>query len=295
MIGEILVDVFASERVIGGAPFNFAYHLKKLGLPVRFFSRVGADADGRRILAFVEAKGFDPDDIQIDPQRKTGYVTVAVDAQGVPDFTIHADVAYDFIRPPVLPPSEQFNDVELIYFGSLMQRSELGRRSLAALLGQRAPRTRCFCDINLRSACYTPDTITACLRHAEILKLNNDELDALASLFRYDPPYEEQVRTLIRAFNLQVVILTRGAEAAEVFTPTVHDRLPGIPVPRMEDTVGAGDAFASVCAVGLLHNWPYRRMLTLATRFASGICAVKGALPIADDLYVSLKPYLEKG
>ena len=41
VIGEILFDLFGNNKKLGGAPFNFAFHLKKLGFPVRFVSRVG--------------------------------------------------------------------------------------------------------------------------------------------------------------------------------------------------------------------------------------------------------------
>jgi fructokinase len=50
VIGEILIDIFEDYQRIGGAPFNFAFHLKQLMFPVRFFSRVGNDPHGRRII-----------------------------------------------------------------------------------------------------------------------------------------------------------------------------------------------------------------------------------------------------
>ena len=42
VIGEILMDIFPAYRQMGGAPFNFAYHLQKFGFPV------GYDADAAR-------------------------------------------------------------------------------------------------------------------------------------------------------------------------------------------------------------------------------------------------------
>ena len=50
VIGEILFDVFPNYKRLGGAPFNFAYHLKNLNFPVRFISRIGTDAAGKAIL-----------------------------------------------------------------------------------------------------------------------------------------------------------------------------------------------------------------------------------------------------
>ena len=62
-IGEILYDVFPDQRRLGGAPFNFAFHLKRLGFPVRFVSRVGGDEAGRTILHRIKGAGFAAQDI----------------------------------------------------------------------------------------------------------------------------------------------------------------------------------------------------------------------------------------
>ena len=48
-IGEVLWDVFGEEEHLGGAPFNFAAHLKRLGHEVAFVSGVGEDQRGDRI------------------------------------------------------------------------------------------------------------------------------------------------------------------------------------------------------------------------------------------------------
>jgi len=50
VVGEILFDVFEKEKQLGGAPFNFAYHLKNFGFPVRYISRIGNDTHGKEIL-----------------------------------------------------------------------------------------------------------------------------------------------------------------------------------------------------------------------------------------------------
>ena len=50
IFGEVLFDCFPDgSRVLGGAPFNVAWHLQALGLEPLFLSRVGRDAAGREI------------------------------------------------------------------------------------------------------------------------------------------------------------------------------------------------------------------------------------------------------
>jgi len=97
VLGEILFDIFPQYRRIGGAPFNFAFHLKKLGVPVRFISCVGEDEPGQRILEFLNSHGFALEDIKIDANHPSGRVLVRLDGRGMPEFDILPDVAYDYI------------------------------------------------------------------------------------------------------------------------------------------------------------------------------------------------------
>ena len=56
------------------------------------------------------------------------------------------------------------------------------------------------------------------------------------------------------------------------------------------DTVGAGDAFAAICILGLLNHWSMEEMLTRAGIFASAACTIRGAAPETSDFYL---PYIE--
>ena len=139
-IGEILFDVFPQYRRIGGAPFNFAYHLRGLGFPVRFVSRVGKDEAGQEILSFIAGAGFTGSDIQIDADRATGTVEVELDDEGVPRFTILENVAYDSIAFDDTVKAALNAGPAMICFGSLIQRTRQGfstiRRVLADQIGR---------------------------------------------------------------------------------------------------------------------------------------------------------------
>ena len=47
VFGEVLWDIIEGKEYIGGAPFNLACHLKKLGVDVIFISAVGNDERGK--------------------------------------------------------------------------------------------------------------------------------------------------------------------------------------------------------------------------------------------------------
>jgi fructokinase len=50
LFGEILWDIIDSKPYIGGAPFNLAAHLAKMGCKSTLISSVGKDALGRKAL-----------------------------------------------------------------------------------------------------------------------------------------------------------------------------------------------------------------------------------------------------
>ena len=57
------------------------------------------------------------------------------------------------------------------------------------------------------------------------------------------------------------------------------------PQNNVVDTVGAGDAFASILCLGYLNNWELKKINELANEFAGQICMINGALPKEDNIY----------
>jgi len=170
VIGEILFDVFPNYRRLGGAPFNFAYHLKNFGFNVRFISRIGMDEPGREILYELELTRFNLDDIQIDEDHPTGSVSVQLDQSGAPQFDIIPDVAYDYIDFIPEYHSSLINTAQMVYFGTLVQRSKAGCDNLQAFISRNGPETINFYDINLRPRCYSNVIIEKSLLKTDILK-----------------------------------------------------------------------------------------------------------------------------
>ncbi|MFO8049063.1 MAG: carbohydrate kinase [Desulfosudaceae bacterium] len=283
--GEILFDVFPEYKRLGGAPFNFAYHLKRLGWPVRFLSRVGDDAHGREIIQYVRRYGLDPADIQVDPDHPTGYVSVSLKAEGVPEFNIVPNVAYDHIEITGSMPDFRQNPPDLFYFGTLAQRYQTSAETIQRIFEQKDRSTTFFYDVNLRPDCYTWSTIETSLRHTDILKLNEEELTALRDMSGLSETVPAFIDYLIAEYELTLLALTRGSSGSALYTPTSVLET-GADVPKNNvDTVGAGDAFAAVLASGYLSGRPLRQTLEAASAFAADICTIAGAIPEDPDFY----------
>jgi len=292
IIGEILFDIFPSGKRIGGAPFNFAFHLKNLGFPVRFVSRVGSDQNGEKILTFLAGHSFDTQDIQIDENHGTGVVEVKT-CQGIDhSFTIVPNKAYDYIDYNIIPKQYFHSNLRLIYFGSLIQRRKTSAGKFQEMMYQKPHHAATFCDINLRPDCYIRQTVKNSLLITDTLKLNQDEFDEISSWFLDDSSIENRVIQLKDMFHIETVILTMGDQASHWFHHHQHYEKTIPEIQGIVDTVGAGDAYAAICAAGITCRLPVKKTTELAVEFASHICQNKGALPEDLSIYQPLAKQL---
>jgi fructokinase len=284
-IGEILWDMFPDQRRLGGAPFNFAFHLKRFGFRVRFFSRVGGDDAGRDIIKRVEGAGFAAEDISIDQKHNTGWVKVRLDDRGSPAFHIVPDAAYDHVFEDARMTPLIESGPKLVYFGSLIQRTRAGFENLHRLLDRRAAGTRLLYDMNLREGCRKAELIEASLTRADVLKLSDEELDISARLLGLSGEEDALVDILMSRFDIPVVALTRGAAGSSLFLDGRRiDAAPASDI-RVVDAVGAGDAYTAMLAAGILDEEPPDVIISEATRFSGRVCTIGGATPEGLDFY----------
>lgn len=276
-IGEVLWDLLPSGKQLGGAVMNFAYHAQALGAEGIVVSCVGDDELGHEILARLKALGMSRDFVAIDPNHPTGTVDVAVDGQGAPTFTIHRDVAWDFIPcPDNLIELAQRADV--ICFGTLAQRSSVSRATIDRFLTPaRWDCIRIF-DVNLRQSYYSESTIEVSLKGVQVLKLNDQELPVLSRMLRLPGEPISAMRELAGRYGLRVIALTRGAGGSLLYVQGRLFEHPGYPA-DVVDTVGAGDAFTAALAVGLLRGEDPQAINDKANRLASFVCTQAGATP----------------
>jgi fructokinase len=283
IFGEVLFDCFEDgSRVLGGAPFNVAWHLQAFGLAPLLLSRVGDDAEGAEILQKMRRWGMATDGVGIDPHLPTGSVEVRI-RDGEPHYDIVAERAYDQIDEDSLPAV----DAALIYHGSLALRAPPS----AAALQRIRQRLACpgLMDVNLRPPWWRQEQLQPLLDAARWVKLNQDELRLLAPA---DDDPRRQARDFLRRHRLDWLILTRGAQGALLFDRHREDVLSIIPQAIVDpvDTVGAGDAFCSVMLLGIMRQWEPATSLQRAQSFASALVQRRGATSEDPSLY---QPFLE--
>jgi len=279
-LGEVLWDLFPEGARFGGAPANFACHAALLGCDVAMLSAVGADSRGREAVDILRGYGIDTTMIQRLEDVPTGTVGVSLDAGGKPTFVIHEGSAWDRIAwTPGL--ETRIAEADAVYFGSLGQRGEVSRGTIRrALEMAAASNTLRILDINLRSPYYDDPLILQSVEACSVLKLSDDELKSVTRACRIDAGggAEAPLRSLLERFNLDLVVMTRGAEGAVVVTAAETIEQPGIPT-TVRDTVGAGDAFTAALAAGLLRGEALPTIARNACEVAATVCSQPGAVP----------------
>ena len=278
--GEMLWDLFPAGPRFGGAPANFACHAALHGARVALLSAVGDDPRGREATAILRRFGLDPSLVQTIADAPTGTVGVSVDAAGKPTFEIHAGSAWDRIAwTPAL--ETHLAGVDAIYFGTLGQRDPVSRATIRRALAVATSRGRLrVLDVNLRRPFFDAALIRESVAEATVLKLSDDELDAVLAACGVPPGPDPtaSLRALLVRHRLDLVALTRGAAGALLVSATEVIDQPGIPA-LVRDTVGAGDSFTAALVVGLLRGEPLNTLARVACETAAAVCAHAGALP----------------
>jgi fructokinase len=270
IFGEVLFDRFPDgDRVLGGAPFNVAWHLQAFAQTPRLISRIGDDRPGAEIREAMTTWNMDCSWLQIDSHHPTGAVQVSME-QGEPSYEILPDQAYDFIAAD---PGARASGCGLLYHGTLALRNPVSRETLAGL--KRYHDGTLFMDVNLRSPWWSRERVLALLRDAHWVKLNEQELEQLLP----DPPdLQARAERLQSSYDLDGVVVTRGHRGAMLLAHRgqIHEVKP-VATENIVDTVGAGDAFSAILILGIVHAWPPRKTLERAQRFASAVIMRRGA------------------
>ena len=284
IFGEALFDHFPDgSKVLGGAPFNVAWHLQGFKASPLLVTAVGKDADGKEILHRMESWGMDTSCVQVHPTRPTGRVTAHIEGDEA-RYEIEAGQAYDATAVEHLPSLSELGGIHLLSHGSLGLRERTSEATLTFLKKRLDVPT--LLDVNLRDPWWTFEGVSHHLKGADWVKLNREEAGILARLPVGDPgQVSAAARTLRDTHGIGTLVVTMGGEGAMALSAGGEHWQGVPPVPEMVDPVGAGDAFNAVLALGIHRRWPLETTLGRATEFAGELCRVRGATSGARELY----------
>ncbi len=284
-IGEILWDEFPGSKQLGGAPANFAFHASGLGASGLVISSIGDDQRGREIEILLEKSGVSSL-LYRDPDHPTGRVSVKTDEKGMVDYLIHEDSAWDFL---FFGPS--FSDVarqaDAVCFGTLAQRNQISGKTIIKFIRETRKNCLKIFDINLRQHYYSKEVILELLDLADVVKLNQEELDIVIPMFLSGGEETDYLEELILMFGLDLIVLTKGKEGSRIFADRNNDSFHKPNSIQIVDSVGAGDSFTAAVALGLLKGFSLEKINRTASSVASYVCSKKGATPIIPEEIIS--------
>jgi len=279
LFGEILWDIIDSKPYIGGAPFNLAAHLAKMGLESTLISSVGKDALGRKALKEVEKRGLNSSFIRIHPHLPTGIVEVNLDEKGHPAYMIKENVAWDnIILDQDLVDSITKTKWEIFCFGTLAQRTKENQKILNQIIPKIKPNP-IFYDVNLRQNYYEKDWIEKSLLQSTITKLNDQEALVLSKLL-FDQKFKQKdfVETLAQEYDLSIVCITHGKNGSSIYCDGKLEKVSGINGP-VADTVGGGDSYSAGFLFSYLCDNSVYKAAELAEKVGNFVVSQSGAVP----------------
>ena len=277
--GELLWDIIGGKAYIGGAPFNLAGHLAKMGVHSTYISTVGNDSLGEKALKIAKHYGLYTDYISIHSTLPTGKVNVFLDKKGNPQYAINKNTAWDEIILQNHFKNVLFKEYwDAFCFGTLAQRTKSNRELLYGLI----PQLNCkyiFYDVNLRQNFYQKEWIERSLHFSNILKLNEEEVATLSELLLGKPVTKEEFCQIIYSeYDIEIICITLGENGSILYDGQGFLRVPGVKV-TVVDTVGAGDSFSAAFLFSLLSGLTPRESGLFANQMGAFVASQSGAVP----------------
>jgi fructokinase len=279
--GEALVDLVITDGAIrpfpGGGPYNTARALGRLGASVGFLGRLSRDHFGSMLTRVLAESAVSLDHTSRGPEP-SALAIAHRSSDGEVDYSFYLrGTTASYASLPTLEA-----DVQALCVGSLAFAIEPSASALEALVERESHQRIVVIDPNVRAAAITEQEryrarFERCCRSAHIVKLSASDASWLMPGLGHD-----EVAARLLDLGPELVVVTLGADGAIASTRLSRARVPAQPV-DVQDTIGAGDAFAA----GLLVSLDERGALVLGSlaaltgsdlesvlRFASAVAAL---------------------
>ncbi len=261
--GEALIDMLPRETTLGekgfapyagGAVFNTAIALGRLGMPTGFFTGLSDDMMGDILRETLAASDVDFSFAKVSSRPTTIAFVKLLDGQASYAFYDEGTAGRMITEAdlPVLPES-----CEALHFGAISLIQEPCGSTYEALMARECKRRVISFDPNIRPGFIADkekhvDRVRRMAAMSDILKFSDEDLDW------FGLEGDDDVRAAYwLGQGTKLVVITRGAEGATAYTSGLKVSVPSERV-TVVDTVGAGDTFDA----GILASLKMQAVLT---------------------------------
>jgi len=278
--GEALIDMLPRKSVTGedafapyagGAVFNTAVALGRLGIPTGFFTGLSSDMFGDVLRATLDSSHVDHSHCAtLDRPTTLAFVKLTNGHASYAFFD--ENTAGRMITEADLPAFGA--DVKALHFGAISLIPEPCGATYEGLMKREAARRVISLDPNIRPGFIRDrqahlERMNRMIAMSDIVKLSDEDL----AWFGFDTPEAAAAQWL--KIGPSLVVVTKGAEGAVGLSIRHRVSMPGNPV-DVADTVGAGDTFNA----GILTSLKRSSLLTKSSIAELGEQAIADALAL---------------
>ncbi|HZG85364.1 sugar kinase [Paenibacillus sp.] len=278
----------AFTRKFAGAESNVAIGLARLGHRSGWISRVGDDELGKALLAFVRGEGVDASRVRIDGEAPTGVFFKETRRAG--DYRVYyyrRDSAASRMSAADLDET-YLSEARYLYVSGITPALSDSCRDLTfrAVEAARRRGVKVVFDPNVRKKLWPESVARPVL--LELAGMADIVLPGAAEgEFLFGEREPEKLGALFLAHGPAAVVVKLGSRGAYYATPRERGRVPGFPVDRVVDPIGAGDGFAAGLLSGLLDGLPLKESVRRANAVGAAVTMASGdveGLPDRADL-----------
>ena len=272
-----LREATSFRRLIAGAESNVAIGVCRLGHSAGWIGRVGDDELGRAILLRLRGEGVDLTHARADPAAPTGLVIRERREFGPIDVVYYRRGSAASRLGPDDLDEDYIRRARILHLTGITPALSTSCRDavFAAADIARAAGVTVVLDPNLRLKLWSKDEARLILRElagkADVLLPGAEEAELLTG--ENDP--EAAARALL-GLGPKLVVVKTGVDGSLAVSESEVVRVPAMPLARVVDPVGAGDAFAAGFHVGQLRGLSLPETLWLANRCGALAMTVPG-------------------
>ena len=294
--GEALIDFLPRKSAdgaavyqpfCGGSVYNTAIALGRQGISTGFFSGLSSDFFGDMLRDGLKASHVDLAYVKTWDRPSTLAFVKLTDGHARYSF-FDDNSACRMLAKKNLPKLAK--KVEALHFGSISLIPEPGGATLEALMKREAKARVITLDPNIRPSLIKDRRshlarLGRMIAIADIVKISDEDIEWMTGKTEFARTAKKWLKS-----GTKIVVVTRGGEGVEAYTPGFAIRQPAVKV-KVADTVGAGDTFtagllAALSQAKLLNKTKLAAItetqLDAALNFAARAAAVTVSRPGAD-------------
>ncbi len=257
--GEALIDMLPRQSQTGepafaphagGAVFNTAIALGRLGEKVQMFTGLSSDLFGDVLRDTLTASHVDSAPCHVSDRPTTLAFVKLTDGHAEYAF-YDENTAGRMLTISDLPAIQ----ADAMFFGGISLVVEPCASAYQALMLREAPSKLTMIDPNIRPSFIKDEAayrarLSAMMAAADVIKTSDEDLDWLTG--------QHDIPAIFAATAAKVILLTRGAEGVTIHTRDGQAHVPAQKA-QVVDTVGAGDTFNAGFLAGLSRSGHLRK------------------------------------